>query len=196
MSSLPHADPRWDSLQVELYGEWSQRSQDWSRSGRNGQRPTCVQQKLIEADQRQRTAEARRRVEMLEQQRISMGNYLRFLAKIYPNRYEQVFNDQVQFCSAVLLVQVAISNYLDQLAHGHWGQLGLSLYVLMFSLLSSAIACCLVLLHPSKPEVAMSGCDDVRRERDRWLAERVLGPHPRHSASLADTHPSQSGRIQ
>ena len=176
LARLPHADPRWDSIQVELFGEWSERRQDWNRPDRRNQRPICVQQKLIEADQRQRTAEARRRVEALEQQRITMGNDLRFLKQAYPSRYEQVFNDQGQFRSSVQLVQVAIDNYLDKLAHGQWGQLGLSLYILLFSLLSSATACCMVLLHPSKPEVAMSWSEDVRRERDRWLAERILGP--------------------
>jgi hypothetical protein len=173
LARLPHTDPRWDSVQVELFGEWSERRQDWNRPGRTNLRPICVQQKLIEADQRQRTAEARRRVEALEQQRISTGNDLRFLKQTYPSRYEQVFNDQGQFRSSVQLVQVAIDNYLDKLAHGQWGQLGLSLYVLMFSLLSSATACCMVLLHPTKPEVAMSWDEDVRRERDRWLAEQI-----------------------
>jgi len=173
LARLPHTDPRWDSVQVELFGEWSERRQDWNRRGRTNLRPICVQQKLIEADQRQRTAEARRRVEALEQQRISTGNDLRFLKQAYPSRYEQVFNDQGQFRSSVQLVQVAIDNYLDKLAHGQWGQLGLSLYVLMISLLSSATACCMVLLHPTKPEVAMSWDEDVRRERDRWLAEQI-----------------------
>ena len=56
---------------------------------------------------------------------------------------------------------------------GQWNQLGLSLYVLMVSLLSSATACLLVLLHPHRPEVALSWDEDLRRERDRWLAEQL-----------------------
>ena len=31
----------------------------------------------------------------------------------------------------------------------------------------------MVLMHPHRPEVALSWDEDLRRERDRWLADQV-----------------------
>ena len=173
LARLDHADPRWQSLQVELFGEWSQRQRDWSRSARTTPPPVCVQQKLIEADQRNRTAEARERLAGIERQRIAIGNDLRFLRERYPDRYSLAFHPSGEFRSAVQLVAVGIGSTIEKLSSGQWNQLGLSLYGLMVSLLSSATACLLVLLHPHRPEVELSWDEDLRRERDRWLAEQL-----------------------
>jgi hypothetical protein len=173
LARLDHADPRWQSLQVELFGDWSQRQRDWSRSARTTPPPVCVQQKLIEADQRNRTAEARERLAGIERERIAIGNDLRFLKERYPDRYSLAFRPSGEFRSAVQLVAVGIGSTTEKLSSGQWNQLGLSLYVLMVSLLSSATACLLVLLHPHRPEVALSWDEDLRRERDRWLAEQL-----------------------
>ncbi|WP_411872042.1 hypothetical protein [Vulcanococcus limneticus] len=173
LARLPHADPRWQSLQVELYGEWSQRRSDWRRSGRQGQLPVCVQQKLLEEEQRDRSAVARQQVEALEQQRIQLGNDQAFLRRHFPARYALTFSGDGEFRSPVELVAVAMQNFLGKLASRDWAELGLPLFVLSFSLLTSATTCALVLLHPFRHGVAMSWSEDVRRERDRWLAEQL-----------------------
>lgn len=173
LARLSHADPRWQSLQVELHGEWSQRGRDWSRSARGAALPVCVQQKLIETEQRRRADEGRQRLGALERQRIAVGNDLTFLRRRYPERYSQAFHPSGGFRSRVQLVAVGFGSTTDKLTSGQWSQLSLALYVLLVSLLSSATACVLVLLHPLRPEVAMSWDEDLRRERDRWLAEQV-----------------------
>ena len=173
LAQLSHSDPRWQSLQVELFGEWSQRQRDWRRDAQATPPPVCVQQKLIEADQRSRTAGAQARLASIEQQRIALGNDLQFLRQHYPQRYSLAFEANGDFRSAVQLVAVAIGSTTDKLAHGQWNQLGLSLFVLLVSALSSATACLMVLMHPHRPEVALSWDEDLRRERDRWLADQV-----------------------
>lgn len=173
LAQLSHSDPRWQSLQVELFGEWSQRQRDWRRNAQATPPPVCVQQKLIEADQRSRTAGASARLASIEQQRIAMGNDLQFLRQHYPQRYSLAFEANGDFRSAVQLVAVGLSSTTDKLARGQWNQLGLSLYVLLVSALSSATACLMVLMHPHRPEVSLSWDEDLRRERDRWLADQV-----------------------
>ncbi len=165
--------PRWQSLQVELYGEWSQRRSDWRRSGRQGQLPVCVQQKLLEEEQRGRAAVARRQTEALEQQRIQLGHDQAFLRRHFPARYALSFEPSGAFRSPVELVAVAMQNFLGKLTSRSWAELGLPLFVLSFSLLTSATTCALVLLHPFRHGVAMSWSEEVRRERDRWLAEQL-----------------------
>jgi hypothetical protein len=51
--------------------------------------------------------------------------------------------------------------------------MGLSIYVLSFSLITSTVVCALVIAHSRRPGVALSWSDDVRQERDRWLAEQL-----------------------
>lgn len=173
LARLDHSDPRWQSLQVELFGEWSQRQRDWSRIARSTPPPVCVQQKLIEADLRARTAEARQRLGAIDRQRIAMGNDLRFLKERFPDRYGIAFKPNGEFRSTVQLVAVGLSSTTEKLAGGQWNQLGLSLYVLMMSFITSATACFLALTHPLNPEVELSWDEDLRRERDRWLAEHL-----------------------
>lgn len=171
LEQLSHADPRWQSLQVQLHGEWSQRGRDWRRNAQGSPPPVCIQQRLIEAEQRSRSAAARQRLEGIERQRISTGNDLLFLRQQYPERYRQHFTAAGEFASSVQLVAVGIDSTLAKLQQGQWNQLGLSLYVLLVSLLSSATACTLVLLHSRRPGVIQSWDEDLRRERDRWLSE-------------------------
>ncbi len=173
LARLSHSDPRWQSLQVSLFGEWSQRNRDWRRSASQTPPPLCVQQQLLEADQRSRLAVARRRLEGLEQQRIALGNDQHFLRLHYPDRFNLAFQGNGEFRSSVQLVAVGIDNTLLKLRQGQWNQLGLSLYVLLVSVLSSATACVLVLLHPHRRNVAESWDEDLRRERDRWLADQL-----------------------
>ncbi|MCS5699786.1 hypothetical protein NZK32_12145 [Cyanobium sp. FGCU-52] len=173
LERLSHADPRWQSLQVQLHGEWSQRDRDWRRTAQSSPPPVCIQQRLIEADLRSRSAVALQRLEGIERQRIAVGNDLHFLRRRYPERYSQAFTASGEFRSPVQLVAVGIDSTTTKLRHGQWDQLGLSLYVLMVSLLSSATACILVLLHPLRPGVVQSWDEDLRRERDRWLSEQL-----------------------
>ena len=154
-----------------LHGEWSQRARDWRRNAQGSPPPVCIQQRLIEAEQRSRSAAARQRLEGIERQRISTGNDLLFLRQQYPERYRQHFTAAGEFASSVQLVAVGIDSTLAKLQQGQWNQLGLSLYVLLVSLLSSATACTLVLLHSRRPGVIQSWDEDLRRERDRWLSE-------------------------
>ena len=158
---------------MELFGEWSQRQRDWRRNAQATPPPVCVQQKLIEAGQRSRTSGAQARLAGIAQQRIALGNDLQFLRQHYPQRYSLAFEANGDFRSAVQLVAVGLSSTTDKLARGQWNQLGLSLFVLLVSALSSATACLMVLMHPHRPEVALSWDEDLRRERDRWLADQV-----------------------
>lgn len=173
LARLRHSDPRWQSLQVELFGEWSQRNRNWRQSARSTPPPVCVQQKLIEADLRSRTDQARERLNGIEQQRIALGNDQRFLKLRYPERYNLAFQPSGDFRSTVQLVAVGLENFLAKLLSGQMSQLGLSIYVLLISLLTSLSACLLVLMHPHRPGVELSWNDDLRRERDRWLAEQL-----------------------
>lgn len=173
LARLSHNDPRWQSLQVELFGEWSQRNRDWRQSARSTPPPVCVQQKLIEADLRSRTDRARERLNGIEQQRIGLGNDQRFLKLHYPERYSLAFQPNGEFCSTVQLVAVGLDSFAEKIRTGQMSQLGLSLYVLLVSALTSFSACLLVLMHPHRPGVAQSWDEDLRRERDRWLAEQL-----------------------
>ena len=173
LARLSHSDPRWQSLQVALFGEWSQRNRDWRQSARSTPPPLCVQQKLIEADLRSRTDQARQRLNGIEQQRIALGNDQRFLKLRYPDRYSLAFQPNGEFRSTVELVAVGLDSFVAKFRTGQFSQLGLSLYVLMVSLLTSLSACLLVLLHPYRPGVAQSWDEELRRERDRWLAEQL-----------------------
>jgi hypothetical protein len=173
LARLSHSDPRWQSLQVALFGEWSQRNRDWRQSARSTPPPLCVQQKLIEADLRSRTDQARQQLNGIEQKRIAMGNDQRFLKLRYPDRYSLAFQPTGEFRSHVELVAVGLESFIDKFRSGLMSQLGLSLYVLLVSLLTSLSACLLVLLHPYRSGVAQSWDEDLRRERDRWLAEQL-----------------------
>lgn len=173
LARLSHSDPRWQSLQVELFGEWRQRNRDWRQGSRNTPPPVCVQQKLIEADLRSRSDQAREQLNSIERQRIALGNDQRFLKLRYPERYSLAFQPNGDFRSTVQLVAVGLENFLDKLLSGQMSQLGLSIYVLLISLLTSLSACLLVLMHPHRPGVALSWDEDLRRERDRWLAEQL-----------------------
>ncbi|MEB3167966.1 MAG: hypothetical protein VKK97_04455 [Synechococcaceae cyanobacterium] len=173
LGRLSHSDPRWQSLQVELFGEWSQRNRDWRQSARSTPPPVCVQQKLIEADLRSRTDQARQQLNGIEQQRIALGNDQRFLKLRHPDRYSLAFQPNGEFRSTVELVAVGLDSFVEKLRSGQMSQLGLSLYVLLVSALTSFSACLLVLMHPHRPGVAQSWNEDLRRERDRWLAEQL-----------------------
>lgn len=173
LQRLSHGDPRWQSLQVQLHGEWSERRQDWSRSSRKGQLPVCIQQKLLEEQQRSRSAEERTRLAALEQERLQLGNNQVFLKRHFPANHALTFSPNGEFLSPVELVSVAIRSFMGRLFSPEWLQLGLPLFILSFSLLTSATACALVLMHPHRPGVAMSWSEEVRRERDRWLAAQL-----------------------
>ena len=187
LARLSHADPRWQSLQVELYGEWSQRLRDWRRTAQATPPPVCVQQRLIEADQRSRTDVARQRLAGIERQRIATGNDLLFLRQHFPERYGMAFLPNGEFRSSVALVAEGMGSTYVKLCQGQWSQLGLSIYMLLISLLSSLTACMMVLLHPHRPGVAQSWDEDLRRERDRWLAEQLR--------ALQSTAPVTGGQI-
>ena len=173
LAQLPHGDPRWNSLQVELYGEWSQRRTDWSTTSRSGQRPVCVEQKLQEEAQRSRVGAARRQIEALESQRSLLANDQTFLETTFPDRFAATFESEGQFRSSVELVRVGIDNFFSKLARGHWAAMGLSIYVLSFSLISSAVVCALVIAHSRRPGVVESWSEAVRQRRDRWLADQL-----------------------
>ncbi len=173
LSRLAYGDPRWMSLQVELYGEWSQRRTDWSRTTRSGQRPICVELKLLEDAQRQRVAAERERLETTERERLRFGNDQRFLQNTFPERFAATFEPDGAFRSPVQLVTVGIENFFTMLSRGQWAAMGLSIYVLSFSLITSTVVCALVIAHSRRPGVALSWSDDVRQERDRWLAEQL-----------------------
>lgn len=158
---------------MALFGEWIQRNRDWRQSARSTPPPLCVQQKLIEADLRSRTDQARQRLNVIEQQRIALGNDQRFLKLRYPDRYSLAFQPNGEFRSTVELVAVGLDSFVAKFRTGQFSQLGLSLYVLLVSALTSLSACLLVLLHPYRPGVAQSWNEELRRERDRWLAEQL-----------------------
>ena len=190
LARLPHGDPRWTSLQVELYGEWSQRRTDWSRTTRSGQRPVCVEQKLLEEAQRSRVDLDRGRIEAIEQQRIQFGNDQSFLKARFPERFAATFEPNGEFRSPVQLVTVGISNFFAMLTSGQWASMGLSLYMLSFSLITSTVVCGIVISHSRRPGVAVSWSEEVRRERDRWLAEQVAA----YDALSGDAPPGGDGK--
>jgi hypothetical protein len=178
LQRLPKTDPRWNSLQVRLYGSYNERNKDWSSLPLN-MLPVCERVERLEQENQVKVDAAETRLQGLRASQIRLGNDVMFLKGNVPSVYQQHFQAQAgsseeEFRSGAEAVAVAAEHFFTNLAQGRWNQLGLSLFFFSLSIITSTAACVMVIYFGRREDVQMSWSDEIRQERDRWLNQQFV----------------------
>lgn len=186
----------WASTYVNLYGQWNERSSNWQTLPLE-KLPVCRQLTRLEEEANRKFEVEQVKFRKLEASRQLMGNDLRFLQANYSQVYDEHFNSEGQIKSGVEAAAYALTNFIDKLGEGNWKQLGLSLFFLGLSFLTSTVACYMVLTYARRQDVQMSWDENLRQERDRWLYEQfnlLLQRHAQESQTFSQMHSRDANR--
>jgi uncharacterized coiled-coil protein SlyX len=100
-------------------------------------------------------------IEAISSEMVILGA-VRYLKEKEPNIYAQEFDDEGLIRSEVEQFSVALQVFFDKLLSGQWTQLGLSLYILMLSVITSGVAVCMMAAYARHDDVAISWSEAVQ----------------------------------
>ncbi|NCJ08681.1 hypothetical protein GS597_19655 [Synechococcales cyanobacterium C] len=176
LSQLPRSNSTWNMRYVQLYGSWQERNQNWDAVPTE-QLPVCRRRDRLEEESRDRYQAALLKLDQTEAERLAMNNDLLFLEQHFPNTYNQYFRvvgweKNTEFRSGVEAVTVASEQVIAKMLTGQWTQLGLSLFMMTLSVVSSAVACVMVYQFSRREDVERSWSEALQHARDQWLMDR------------------------
>lgn len=196
LQRLAKDSPLWASTYVNLYGQWNERRDDWQTVPFE-KLPVCRQVTRLEEAANRAYEQTQAQYQELQTARQALGNDVTFLQTHYAGVYSQHFTPEGEIKSGVEAVSYALSSYLDKLQSGNWNQLGLSLFFLLISVLTSTVACYLVIAYSRRQDVQMSWSESLRQERDRWLNEQfnlLLHRHAQERQAFFHTQAREADR--
>ncbi|MEY3870955.1 MAG: hypothetical protein RLZZ338_4849 [Cyanobacteriota bacterium] len=171
LNQLDKDDPRRDSLYVLLYGTFDQRNANWSNIPTE-ELPLCRRVDRLGKEVYQDYETAKKNWEKLLTIRVSMGNDLAFVKKNMDASYTQHFTPSGELLSGIEATRLAILNFQQKFARGDFAGLGFSLFFLLLSIITSAIACFMIIALSRREDTAKSFSETVEIHRDMWLENR------------------------
>jgi hypothetical protein len=167
-NQLDKDDPRRDSLYVLIYGTFDQRNANWSNIPTE-ELPLCRRVDRLGKEVYQDYETAKKNWEKLLTIRVSMGNDLAFVKEKMNASYTQHFTPSGELASGIEATRLAILNFEQKFARGDFGALGFSLFFLLLSIITSAIACFMIIALSRREDTAKSFSETVEIQRDMWL---------------------------
>lgn len=188
LKQLERTNPRWESLFVQLYGTWGDRSTNWNQLPLE-KLPSCRQVDRLRTEAYQNYETAKKNMEQLLVIRSQMGNDLAFLKKEMPRLYEQHFIPSGEIASGIQATRMAILSCTNKLLSGDIAGMGFPLFMLLLSVITSGYACAMTIALAFREDTEKSFSDAVKLQRDFWLEARRRELMAQ-AESLADIRPN------
>lgn len=170
LNKLSSNNPRFHSLYTRIYGEWKDRNRDWSKVDIENL-PVCIKAERLEKEAHSPAEKANQEwIEKLED-RAKIGNDLEFINRHIYEAYKQYFTNDDEFKSGVEAVRLSFENFFGKLTNLEFYNLGLSLVLCLFSLLTSIVACCMTIQHAQSEDTKMSRNPEVKAAIQDWLED-------------------------
>ncbi|WP_293336844.1 hypothetical protein [Microcoleus sp. CAWBG58] len=171
LHQLDRTNPRWESLYVQLYGTWGDRSTNWNQLPLE-KLPTCRQVVRLETEASQNYETAKKNIGLLLVIRSQMGNDLEFLKQKMPLVYQQHFTPAGEIASGIEATRMAILSCTNKLLSGDIAGMGFPLFMLLLSVITSGYACAMTIALAFREDTQKSFSDTVKHQRDFWLEAR------------------------
>jgi hypothetical protein len=144
LNKMPRFNPidekAFQSRYVRLFGTFANNFQRIALLPKE-QLPLCVRanQSAIKYEQSLQTVQ--NDIQNLRYQRKVLGNDAGFLKKEAPSQYERLFvegsDKNIEISSGIRLVTIGTESFIDKMKRGQWSQLGLSLFFVNLSAITS-----------------------------------------------------------
>lgn len=192
LENMERDHPRWDSLYVQLYGQWHERDRDWSQVPTE-ELPICEKMKRLHEEGLQKYQQAKANWEEKLEIRSQMGNDVAFLKQKMPLLYQRHFTEEGKIASGVEAARLAILNFTSKFQRQDWAALGFPLFFLLLSIVTSGMAMALTVAHAYREDTQQSFHDEVEAARDAWLENQRAAllaqnsqPSPHESLSVKE----------
>jgi hypothetical protein len=185
------------SRYVRLYGTFSSQSQPMTVPIE--QLPLCVRANRIQAEQQDRLQQLGQQVQDFKLERQTLGNDLMFLKQMAPQQYEKTFVEvrpfwglggsepTVEVRNGLELVSLGINSFQTKFATGQWDQLGISLFFVGISAITSAASVAMGISFPLGK--------DTQRSYDESHKEKVNRFFQRARMTLTQMHDEQQQEL-
>ncbi|WP_373535294.1 hypothetical protein [Microcoleus sp.] len=171
LNQLEKTNPRWESVYVQLYGTWGERSTNWNQMPLE-KLPTCRQVDRLRTEAYQNYETAKKNMGQLQVIRSQMGNDLAFLKQEMPLLYQQHFTPAGEIASGIEATRMAILSCTNKLLSGDIAGMGFPLFMLLLSVITSGYACAMTIALAFREDAQKSFSDPVKLQRDFWLEAR------------------------
>jgi ascorbate-specific PTS system EIIC-type component UlaA len=171
LDNMERDNSRWDSLYVQLYGQWHEHDRDWSQVPTD-QLPICEKMKRLHEEGLREYQQAKAEWEAKLKIRSQMGNDVAFLKQEMPVLYQRHFTEDGKIASGVEAARLAIFNFTNKFQQQDWAGLGFPLFFLLLSLVTSGMAMALTVAHAYREDTQQSFHDEVAAARDAWLEKQ------------------------
>jgi hypothetical protein len=171
LNQLEKTNPRWESVYVQLYGTWGERSTNWNQMPLE-KLPTCRQVDRLRTEAYQDYETAKKNMGQLQVIRSKMGNDLAFLKQEMPLLYQQHFTPAGEIASGIEATRMAILSCTNKLLSGDIAAMGFPLFMLLLSVITSGYACAMTIALAFREDTEKSFSDAVKLQRDFWLEAR------------------------
>jgi len=168
LNSLSRSNPLWNTYYVRLYGLFDERSSNWEKIPYQ-QLPVCRQVTRLEDENNLKYQKAFNEYQFLLTARTDGGSDLQFLKNHAQSAFEQHFNSEGQMKSGPILVGLATTQVYTKLFNGKWSELGLSLFILAISAITSLAACTMAISHALNKDIKLSYDEDLQKEIDYYF---------------------------
>lgn len=155
LQKLEKSHPRWNSLYIELYGEYGERDRDWTGVPKE-KLPLTILVKRLEAESYKSYNTAKKQLEQKLAKRSDIGNDVIFLQKEMPFVYAGNFAENGEIKSGSKAVEIATLNFFQKLINGDFAGLGFSLFFFSLSVVTSTASVLLTIAYANREDVIQS----------------------------------------
>lgn len=160
----------YDAQYIKLYGSFGDRDQDWGDIPFS-QLPLCRQKDQLEAELNEKREQQTLEFDRLKDLRNSLGLDVDFLRESWPMLYKKHFNESGEIASGTNLVKEGGLNLFSKFQAGDFPALGLSLFILSISAITSIVSCAMAYSFANSQEVQISRNESIRHQNVEYFAQ-------------------------
>ncbi len=195
--NTPIEEKAFQSRYVRIYGTFKSQSQPTMLPIE--QLPLCVRANRLEAEYNDEVQNLTNNISLIKIDRAELGNDLEFLKKIAPVKYQKTFMEvvpwlgdtKIELRSGLQLVSLGTESFFSKLEQGQWKQLGMNLFFLGISAITSAVSIGMGLTFALSEDAQKSYNREEKEKVDHFLKRMRITLSQIHNEQVQELESSQ-----